>query len=212
MGVDPGASWASLLDDVASSAPTPGGGSVAALAGALGASLVAMVSRLTRGKQGYEEVQAAMEEHLAAAEALRRRFQELADADAAAYDAVSRAFRMDRSTAEAKRARSQAIQGALRGAADVPLETAAESVALLRLAAEVARKGNVNALCDAGVASHLALAALHGARLNVEINLGSLKDEDYVMSARARLGELRRDGESFHEETLATLKDRADLG
>ncbi len=211
MGVDPETSWRSLLDDVASSAPTPGGGSVAALAGAMGASLVAMVCRLTLGKKGYEDVQEATKEHLATAEAMRQRFQDLADADAAAYDAVSQAFRMDRATEEAKRARSQAIQAALRGAADIPLETATASLALLKLTVQVARVGNVNALCDAGVASHLALASLHGARLNVEINLASLKDEAYVAATRRRLGELRQEGEVQHEATLAALQERADL-
>lgn len=212
MGVDPEASWRSLLEDVASSAPTPGGGSVAALAGALGAALAAMVCRLTLGKKGYEDVQEAAELHLARAESLRSRFQDLAGEDAAAYDAVSQAFRRDRSTDEAKRARSEAIQAALKGAAEVPLETATRSVDLLRVVADVARVGNTNALSDAGAASHLALAAFYGARLNVEVNLASLRDGEYAEKARAQLERLRDGGAELHAATLAALKDRADLG
>ncbi len=208
MGVDLGAPLESFIEVVASKKPTPGGGSVAALAGALAAGLTSMVCRLTIGKKGYEEVQDEMEDHLAASERLRNRLQGLIAEDAEAYDGVSRAFRMDRSTPEAKESRAAAIQQALREAAEVPMRTGEEGLDLLQLVHEIARKGNVNALSDAGVAAHLALAAVHGARLNVEINLASIKAADYVEGMRKRLEASRGKAEEVHSLAVGVIDER----
>jgi formiminotetrahydrofolate cyclodeaminase len=208
MGVDLDASLRSFLDDVASDKPTPGGGSVAALSGALAAALLSMVCRLTIGKKGYENVQEDMKRLLKEAEEARVRMQQLAAEDAEAYDRVAEAFRMDRSTPEAKERRRQAIQEALKGAAEVPLETAEKCVDVLRIAAEVAAKGNVNALSDAGTAAHLATAGFHGAAMNVEINLASIKGEDFVSRAQGRLEALEEEARRLHEEASRQVGKR----
>ncbi|MEE9601059.1 MAG: cyclodeaminase/cyclohydrolase family protein, partial [Thermoplasmata archaeon] len=163
MGVDIETPLRSFIEDVASNKPTPGGGSVAAVTGALAAGLTSMVCRLTIGKKSYEEVEEEMEQLLKDSERLRDRLQALAVEDAQAYDTVIEALRMDRSTPEAKEERGRALQQALRDAAEVPMETSERSLDLLRVAQQVATKGNVNALSDAGVAAHLALAAIRGA-------------------------------------------------
>lgn len=208
MGVDLDASLRSFLEDVASKKPTPGGGSVAALVGALGAALLAMVCRLTISKKGYEEVQTDIEGLLNGAENLRQRLQELAVRDAEAYDRVAQAFKMDRSTPEAKERRSQAIQEGLKIAAEVPLETAEACVDVLHLSMQVAEKGNVSALSDAGTAAHLALAGLRGAALNVEINLASIRDDGFVSKARSRLRDLEGEAHRLHEETSRQVTER----
>lgn len=208
MGVDPDASLRAFLDGLASRDPTPGGGSVAALAGALAAALTSMVFRLTVGKKGYEEVAERFEEFLRQSEALRERFLALAVEDAAAYEAVAQAFRMDRSTEDAKARRGATIQKALRGAAEVPQETARRCVDLLSLVETAAAKGNANALSDAGGAAHLAWAAFEGARLNVEINLSALKDEAFVDRLRTELEGLRGRVREGHRRATAAVASR----
>ncbi len=208
MGVDLESPLSAFLDEVASKQPTPGGGSVAALAGALAAGLASMVCRLTMGKKGYEDVQDEMERLLGESEALRERMQELIGEDAAAYDDVVRAFRMDKSTSEAKVARSAAIQDAMKGAAHVPMETGERCRDLLEVIEQVAEGGNVNALSDAGVASHLALAGFHGARLNVEINLPSIKDEDFVGQLNERLEKVEWEAMQAHSDVLLAIERR----
>ncbi len=209
MGVDLGAPLKTFLEDVASKKPTPGGGSVAALAGSLAGGLVSMVCRLTIGKEGYEDVHEEMEKWLEHSEMLRGQLEDLVVRDAKAYDAVSEAFRMDRSTPEAKERRKEAIQRSLRGAADAPLETARRSVDVLRATQDVAAKGNVNALSDAGTAAHLALACFHGARLNVLVNLASIKAPSYVEAAEQELRELEREASRLHSSVLVTMESRS---
>ncbi|MEE9236887.1 MAG: cyclodeaminase/cyclohydrolase family protein [Thermoplasmata archaeon] len=208
MGVDIETSLRSFIEDVASSKPTPGGGSVAAVTGAFAAGLTSMVCRLTIGKKRYEEVQEEMEQLLKDSERLRDRLQALAVEDAQAYDTVIEALRMDRSTPEAKEERGRALQQALRDAAEVPMETSERSLDLLRVAQQVAAKGNVNALSDAGVAAHLVLAAFHGARLNVEINLSSIKSADYVAKRRSRLEAMSHEIENLHARSLTVIDER----
>ncbi len=208
MGIDPKASLHDFLEEVASKSPTPGGGSVAALTGALAAGLASMVCRLTIGKKGYEESQDEMERLLGEAEALRERLQELIREDAAAYDGVVEAFRMDKSTPGAKAARSEAIQQAMKGAARVPMETGERCRDLLTIAEQVADQGNVNALSDVGVAAHLALAGFHGARLNVEINLPSIKDEAFVNGLKEKLEKVEWEAVQSHANVHLACEKR----
>ncbi len=208
MGVDLEASVSAFLEDVASERPTPGGGSVAALAGAMAAGLTSMVCRLTLGKKGYEEVQEEMERLLGESESLRERLQELVGEDAAAYDEVVKAFRSDRSTPEAKEARTQAIQQAMMGAAQVPLETGERCRDLLSVVKLVSERGNVNALSDVGVAAHLSIAGFHSARLNVEVNLASIKDEAFVDRVREELEKVEWEAMQAHADVLLALEMR----
>jgi formiminotetrahydrofolate cyclodeaminase len=176
-----------LLQELASVSPTPGGGSVAALSGALGAALVAMVCRLTVDKPKYAEVSEELQKVLSQVDQLRRKLAELVERDTEAFQGVMAAFRLPKETEEQKGERSAAIQQATRLATEVPLEVISLSARVLELSQKVAEKGNVNALSDAGVAAEMARAAARGAALNVKINLGGLKDGALVARAQKEL-------------------------
>ncbi len=162
---------------VAEPVPTPGGGSVAAHAGALGAALTQMVVGLTIGKKKYAAVETEMKELTLRASALRRQLSLLVQRDADAYEGVRSAYAMPKEPESANVARSVAIERALIFAAEIPLETARAAVEVASIAATVAEKGNTNAVSDAAVAALLAEAACKGAVLNVRINLSALGAE-----------------------------------
>jgi glutamate formiminotransferase/formiminotetrahydrofolate cyclodeaminase len=161
---------------VASSAPVPGGGSVAAHVGALGAALAEMVAGLTIGRKKYATVEPEMKSLAAHAVALGARLAALVKEDADSYALVSAAYKLPKEPADLAAARDSAIQDALMKAATVPLETARACVAVAKLAATCAQKGNANAVSDAGVAALLAEAACKGAAYNVRINVSSMSD------------------------------------
>lgn len=164
------------LDELASAAPTPGGGAAAAMSAATGAALVAMVCNLTIGKPRYAEHEDAMRAALAEATSLRSDALRLADEDAAAFGAVSDAYKLPSASDEQKAARSSAIQEALVGAADVPLRTAALAADVIALAARVLPGANVNVLSDVAVAASSARAALDAGLVNVAVNVASMTD------------------------------------
>jgi glutamate formiminotransferase/formiminotetrahydrofolate cyclodeaminase len=172
-----GESLSGFVASVASPSPVPGGGSVAALAGALGGALVQMVAGLTVGKKKYAAVDAQMKELSLDAAALVNELSALVARDAAAYAAVSAAHKLPKEPESAAAARSAAVTQALLAAAAVPLETAHACARVAELAATVAAKGNTNAASDAGVAALLAEAACKGASYNVRINVASLDDK-----------------------------------
>ncbi len=165
-----------FLRAVASPDPVPGGGSVAAYAGALAASLTRMVAGLTIGKKKYAGVEPEMTVLADNADNLIDALAQLVERDANAYSAVSAAYKLPRDTDAAMERRTQAITSALLGAAEVPLETARLCAQVAELSAVVAAKGNSNAITDAGVAALLATAACRGASYNVRINVSSLPD------------------------------------
>ena len=167
-----------LMDEVASSAPTPGGGSVAALAGSLAGALTSMVARLTIGKAKYAEHEARMREVEVQAEALRRELFDLVAEDARAYEGFRAAARMSQRTPEEVATRAQVLVEAARAAASVPLQTAVACVRALELTLAVASVGNKNAVSDAGVAAWLARSGAEGGALNVRINLNDLAAEE----------------------------------
>ncbi|MDX1534148.1 MAG: cyclodeaminase/cyclohydrolase family protein [Thermoplasmata archaeon] len=208
MGVDLEDSVNAFLEDLASSQPTPGGGSAAALVGSLGAALGSMVCRLTVGKKGYEEVEEAFRGYARELRLPRDRLRALVQEDAEAFQAVMAAFRLNKGTNAAKKRRSAAIQSALKEAAEVPLETAGHCVEVLRLLRVMADGANKNAVSDVGVGAHLALAALKSAFLNVDINLGSIDDEAFVTNMRSKVEELGRQALADHEATLAVVERR----
>ena len=183
-------SVSNFLDDLASDLPAPGGGSVAATAGALGAALVSMVCSLTLGKKGYEDVQDDIQALRAQSEALRERLTGLLEKDVEAYTGYSVAAKMPRGTDEEKAERAVAMLAALKTATDVPLSIAEAAVEVMDLCRPAAEKGNKWAVSDAGVAFLMAEAALRSAALNVLINLGTLKDEEFVADRRTRLDAL----------------------
>ena len=179
-----------FLDALASSAPAPGGGSVAALSGAMGAALVSMVCNLTLGKKRYAEVQDEVAALLEKSEALRHELTKLLEADVEAFMGVSRAYKMPRATDEEKAVRSEAIQQALRGATVVPMKVAEACVGILDLCAPAAEMGNKNAVSDAGVAALMAEAGLRSAALNVLININAIKDEVFSKENAGKLDAL----------------------
>lgn len=166
----------SWIEELASSTPTPGGGSAAALAGVLAAALVSMVSRLTVSRKAYAAVADQFAAMVEEADQLRLKLRELVDRDAQAYQSVMAAYRLPKDTEEQRQRRQDAIDQALLEAAEVPLETARCAAAVLRLASRAAESGYRNAVADAGVAALLAEGALRGAVYNVEVNVRSLSD------------------------------------
>jgi methenyltetrahydrofolate cyclohydrolase len=179
-----------FLDELSSNAPAPGGGSVAALGGALGAALVSMVCNLTLGKKRYEAVQDDIQDLLAQSEALRKELTDLLEEDVKVYTAYSVAAKLPRGTEEEKATRTRAVQAALQDATMVPMRIAETAVKVMDLCMPTAEKGNKWAVSDAGVAVLMAEAALRSAALNVLINLGSIKDEEFVAEKRAHLDSL----------------------
>lgn len=175
----------SWLDELASGAPAPGGGAVAAMHAAMAAGLVSMVCELTVGRPRYAEHEPTMRQVLAEAAERRREAVELADADAKAFTGVTDAYRLPKGTDEEKSARGAAIQEALVAAAEVPLRTAALAGEVLELARRIRAGANVNVLSDVAVAAVSARAAMQAAAVNVEVNRASMTD----VVARARLEE-----------------------
>ncbi len=194
-----------FLADVASGKPTPGGGSVSALTGSLGASLARMVAGLTLGKEKFAEVEDEMQEVADLAEDIQEELTQAIARDSDAFDAVMAAFRMPKETDEQKQARSKAIQAATRLATEVPLQTAKSAAKVIDMAQTVAEKGNPNAVTDAGVAALLGLAAVEGALLNVDINLGSIKDQEYKSNIELAAETLRQQARAAKESTMSTV-------
>jgi formiminotetrahydrofolate cyclodeaminase len=197
-----------FLDELASKAPTPGGGGAAALMGAIGAALVSMVCNLTVGKKNYEAHDEEMRATLAAAEGLRARLTDMAEADAESFGQVMAAYGLPKETDEEKRARSQAIQDALKAAAGVALNCAKACAEVIELSRAVAEKGNKNVVSDAGVAVLAGHAALKSAALNVRINLGAIKDEVFAHECASELNAALTGMDVATEEICREVNDR----
>jgi formiminotetrahydrofolate cyclodeaminase len=179
-----------FLDDLAGGNPTPGGGSAAAIMGAMGAALVSMVCNVTIGKKGYETVEAEMRSVLSESERVRRRLTAMVAEDIAAFDSILAAYKLPKATEEEKTARAAAIQAGLRRATEVPLDCArvcAEVIALSRRASE---QGYLNVISDGGVGVLAGFTGLRSAALNVYINAPALKDRVFAAQATAELEKL----------------------
>ena len=177
---------AEFVDLLASDAPAPGGGSAAALEGALGAALTAMVCGLTVGKKKYAEFQELAEEAQKKATDLKVRFVDVMDRDTEAFNVVSAAFGMPKATDEEKAARSAAIQEGLKGCTKTPFEMMELAVETLELTASILGKSNDSAASDLGVSALSLRSAIQGAWLNVLINIGSLKNKELAEEYRAK--------------------------
>ncbi len=199
----------SYLDDLASSAPTPGGGSASALSGAMGAGLACMVSRLTLGKPKYTDVQAEIEQLLQQADQLRRRFVQLMQVDIEAYSNLSACFKMPRSTDEEKAARTRAVQERLHEAALVPLEIVERSAELAQCCERIAEIGNVNVLSDIATAAMLAVGAAQGAAWMVRVNLQSMKDQVLVERLQRKLTTALATVEALSQRVTTRVGERA---
>ena len=197
-----------FLDELSSSSPAPGGGSVAALSGALGAALVSMTCHLTIGKKGYENVSYEMNEILKKSNALKEKFVLLIDEDTNAFNKVMAAYKMPKETDEEKEKKRDAIQDSLKNAANVPLDVMKQCVNVLSLAKIISEKGNKNAVSDAGVAALMSLAGLNSAALNIEINLSGIKDEKFVSEMKNEVETLTVNGERIKDEIIKTVKNK----
>ena len=179
-----------FLDELASKSPTPGGGAVAALSGAMAAGLITMVCDLTNGKPQYAEFEAEAQALRERAEALRAELQQLAQADVDVFNHLSAAYKLPRTTEADAASRRAAIQKVTRQATEIPLRVARAATALLPLCTPVARHGNRTAVSDVGVAALLVQSAVLAALLNVETNLVALEDQIFVRQTRAQVEDL----------------------
>lgn len=181
---------------LASNAPAPGGGSGAALTGALGAALGEMVGNFTVGKEKFAAVEEDVRRILASLEASRTLLLSLTDADADAYAQVGAAYGLPRGTEEEKAARAAAIQEALKASARVPLAVTEACMEILSVLEELREKGNPNLLSDVACSAELALAAMRCAHLNVDVNLALIKDAEWVSGTRAAIDSRLQCGET----------------
>ncbi|HVP06655.1 MAG TPA: cyclodeaminase/cyclohydrolase family protein, partial [Candidatus Acidoferrum sp.] len=197
-----------FYDQVASSSPAPGGGSVAASCGVLSAALTAMVCRLTVSKKKYEAVKDELSCLRDKADALRAELTQLIDTDKEAFNAVMAAFKLPKSSDEDVVKRDAAIEAATKGAALVPLTVVRKSIEVLELALVVAQKGNENSISDAGVAGLTGLAAVEGAGYNVRINLKNLTDKAFVEKTTAEITALRARGAQLAAEIKTVVESK----
>ncbi len=204
---DSGAGLEAFASAVAEGTAAPGGGAVAAAAGALGAALAEMVARLTVGKKRYADVEAEMTGLAAQAEALRQKLLEAARQDVAAFEAVMAAYRLPKE----QPGRAEAIQAALGGAADVPLAVARAALEAMRLAAVAAAQGNANAATDAMAGIHMALAAVEVAALNVRVNAASMDDAEVAARYNKDIAAIVSAARDLAGQALAEAARRAGL-
>ena len=197
-----------FLDQLASSAATPGGGSAAAIIGAMGAALVSMVCNLTIGKKKYADVEGEMKDVLAKTEALRKKLTGMIQDDVKAFDAVMGAYGMPKETDADKAARDKAIQAALKLATDVPLACARAAREVIDLAAIASDKGNLNVISDAGVGVLAGYAALRSAALNVFTNARMITDKTFAEAKLKELNQLLAGAEGATEKAYAVVKGK----
>ena len=201
----------SFLDELAAGTPTPGGGSAAAHAGAIGAALAAMVARLTVGKKKYANVEPQMWKLIEKAEILRKALTLAIDEDAAAFMGFMQATRLPKETEEQQAARNRAIQQATLQAARIPLKVANLAVDVMRLAVEGARFGNLNAISDAASGFSMARACLNAAGLNVRINLQGLEDPTKGQPMLDELVQIEKKARDLLFELRRALAERSDM-
>ena len=202
-------SIAEFLDRLSSSDPTPGGGALAAVTGASAAAMLAMVGNLTRGRPKFANVEAEVVQIVEAADHLRQRLLELADADADAYGSVRAAYRLPHNTEEEKSARAAAIESAMHGATDVPVDTATEARAVLELGLRIAQTGNPTVLPDVAVAAHVAVAAVRSAATQADYNLASITDRTFANRVEGRLDDVLGGLDALATHVLEVVETRA---
>jgi len=198
---------ADFTDEVQTDSVAPGGGSVAAVGGAMGAGLVAMVSNLSGGKDFldvYKDICKIGEK----GEAIKSTLIYNVDADTDAFNAVIAANRLPKKTKEEQKARDKAIQDAYKGAIDIPLDTAKRCFDVLKLAREIADKGLEGSMSDVGVGARMAHAGMHGAILNVKINLPSITDKKFIAKMKSDCSKLARDGDTLLADIIQVVEKK----
>jgi glutamate formiminotransferase/formiminotetrahydrofolate cyclodeaminase len=184
-----------FLDSVSSSSPTPGGGSIAALAGAISCSLAEMVCNLTIGKKKYSTVEKTMKTQVDKCIELRKKFLLLIDQDAEAFTIVMKAYK-----------EKEGVQKALKTATTIPLTTAQHCMTTIKNIREIAEKGNKNAITDAGTAALLMKAGFYAALLNVKINIKEINDVTFQQQIHNTIIQLEKNFENIFSETIAIVE------
>jgi len=197
-----------FLSALASRAPTPGGGSAAALIGAMGAALISMVCNVTLGKKGMEEVAAEMRTICAESESLRLRLTSMIDADITAFDGLMSAYRLPKGTEAEKAQRAAAIGLSLVAATQTPLDCARACADVIKLSQRAAQHGYSGVISDAGVGVLAAQTALRSAALNVQINAPLLADRAFAAQASDELEELLAQGARTSEAVFSLVRSR----
>ena len=197
-----------FLDDLASGNPTPGGGSAAAIMGAMGAALVSMVCNVSFGKKGCEAAEPELRNMLVKSEELRRRLAAMVAEDIAAFDSLMAAYKLAKSSDEEKARRAETIQACLERATEVPLECARACSRVVAMARRAADLGYKHVISDVGVGVAAADAALRSAALNVFINAPALKDRRFAASAIEEVERLAKASAVDSEATLAAVRTK----
>jgi glutamate formiminotransferase/formiminotetrahydrofolate cyclodeaminase len=197
-----------FVNEVSRDTPAPGGGSIAAFAGSLGAALTSMVSNLSIGKQGYESVEQDLMKVAEKAQDLKDKLLRAVDDDTNAFNAYMKARRLPQSTDEEKQIRENAIQDGLKEAIYVPLNTAKLSSEALNIAAEAVEKGNINSVTDAGVGAQIAYTGIIGGIFNVLINLPPIKDQKFVEDMKSTCSKLEKESLKKLDDTIKKVKEK----
>ncbi|MEE9488487.1 MAG: cyclodeaminase/cyclohydrolase family protein [Candidatus Brocadiales bacterium] len=194
------------LNDAASGNPTPGGGSVSALAGALGSTMANMSINMTVGREKFKEVEDLLQIKGKQFEQARTELLELVHKDMEAYQAVMDSYKLPKSNDEEKKKRADALQVAMKGAMDVPLRLLRRSLAMLEDLAKIVDKVNPNLIGDIAVATVLSQAALRGGKINVLANLLYIKDEGLNNTTRAELGQSVDRADALFNEIMGKVE------
>ncbi|HHM01831.1 MAG TPA: glutamate formimidoyltransferase [Caldithrix abyssi] len=197
-----------FVDEVSRESPAPGGGSVAALAGAIGAALSSMVSNLTANRRGSEEVDGVLNETAEVCQEIQQKLTRGIDEDTNAFNAYMEARRMPATTAGEREAREAAMLEGLKSAVNVPMETARQSFRAIKVAATVAKYGNPASITDVGVGAQMAFAGVKGGIYNVLINLKDISDADFVGEMRRRCEALEKEARESLDEVLKIVESK----
>lgn len=201
-------SYREIIKEASSDSPTPGGGSVAAMAACLGNAMVSMVGNLTAGKEKYAEYDEAARAVVAQTAAISEKLEKLVDEDMEVFGQFMDTLKMPKNSDEEKAVRTKALQAAYIAATEVPLTIAETCLEVLEVACDICSFGNKSAISDVGVGAYIAEAALKGALLSVDINLGGIKDQEYKAKAASRKNILIAQGADLREKAVVIVKER----
>jgi len=201
-------SYTEILKEAKSSAPTPGGGSASAIVACMGNAMVSMVANLTSGKEKYAEYQDKIDALLVKTEDIMLRLEDLVDQDMQVFSKFMTAIKMPKNNEDEKSARAEAIEAASIVATEVPLKIAETCVEIIVLSLELCSYGNKGAISDVGIGAYVGEAAMYGAILSVDINLGGIKNEAYVKQTTIKRNELIETATKAREQTISIVRER----
>lgn len=197
-----------VIEVSASNSPTPGGGSVSAMVAGFGVAMAAMVCNLTIGKEKFKEVEPQVQELLGTAMGLIKKLEGLVDEDMADFNNFMATLKLPKNTDEEKAIRTETMQKALKSATDTPMEIARVCLKALEITEKLAPIGNKMAISDAGVAAVVAEAALNGVLLSADINIPSIKDQEYVSKVVAEKEAMVAEAKRLKDKAMAVVQER----